>query len=104
MRFKVGEKIKVVYYADGHFVEASVSKSNLKPNGTRAYSKGDLVLVRFVKSVKSFGITVQLDAKTFGSIALCEITDEKEPNMLGIKQEKSLFLARIIDSDKKGRL
>ena len=60
MRFKVGDAVKVVYYADGHFVLASVANANksTKPNGAKDYAKGDLVLVRFVKSLKSFGITV----------------------------------------------
>jgi ribosomal protein S1 len=106
MKYKVGVTISVVYFPDGRFVEhgiATVSKQ-LENKGFQEYKKGDRVMVRFVKSVKSFGITVQLNAKTFGNIELCEITDKLEPNMLTEIKERGIFLARVIDTDKKGRL
>jgi len=105
-RYRVGVTVSVVYFPDGRFVEhgiATVSKQ-LENKGRREYKKGDRVMVRFVKSVKSYGITVQLDAKTFGNIELCEITDKLEPNMLTEIKERGIFLARVIDTDKKGRL
>ena len=59
--------------------------------------------MRFVKAVKGFGVTVQLDEKTFGVVELCELTDDITPNVAIDSQSKGLFLARIIDKDKKGR-
>ena len=61
------------------------------------------MLVRFVKAVRGFGVTVQLDEKTFGVVELCELTDDITPNVAMEAQTKGLFLARIIDKDKKGR-
>jgi ribosomal protein S1 len=97
-KYKVGQWVKVIYQ-DSRFVMSHM----VKP-ASKAYKKGECVVVRFVKSVKSFGITVQLDWKTFGTIELCEITDKIYANMLGKTQDRGLFAARVIDTDKKGRL
>lgn len=86
-------------YSDSRFVVSHM----IKP-ASKAYKKGEACVVRFVKSVRSFGITVQLDWKTFGTIELSEITDKVVSNMLGKAQERGLFAARVIDTDKKGRL
>jgi predicted RNA-binding protein with RPS1 domain len=45
-----------------------------------------------------------MDQKTFGSIQLCEITDNNISNMLTEYQQRGIFLARVVDTDKKGRL
>lgn len=47
---------------------------------------------------------MQLDEKTFGNIELAEITDEVSSNVILFAKEKSVFLARVIDQDKKGKL
>ena len=39
-------------------------------------------MVRFVKLIKGYGITVQLDQKTFGVIELCELTDDITQNVV----------------------
>ena len=77
-KYRVGQVIKVVY-TDSRFVLADMKQSASKKN----YKKGDLVVARFIKSAKSFGITVQVDWKNFGTIELCEITDRVMSNMLG---------------------
>lgn len=61
------------------------------------YQKGDLVVARFVKSVQGFGVTVQLDDKTFGMIELCELTDDITSNVALECQKQGLFVARVID-------
>lgn len=63
-----------------------------------------MVVVRFVKATGSFGVTVQLNEKTYGAIELCELTDDVVGNVAGMARERNVFLARVIDSDKKGRL
>ena len=40
-----------------------------------------MVVVRFVKVVQGFGVTVQLDSKTFGVIELSELTDDITQNV-----------------------
>ena len=60
--------------------------------------------MRFVKANKGYGVTVQLDQKTFGSIELCELTDDITGNVALEAQKQGVFVARIIDQDKKGRL
>ena len=72
--FKSGQKIKLIY-SNGKFRCEEV------PVQTEQHKKGDLVLVRFVKAVKGFGVTVQLDEKTFGVIELCELTDDITSNV-----------------------
>ena len=71
--FKVGQRVQL-QHVNGKF------RSHGLPNRS-SYEKGDLVIVRFVKSVKGFGVTVQLDEKTFGTIELCEITDDITSNV-----------------------
>ena len=56
-----------------------------------------MVVVRFVKAVKGFGITVQLNEKSFGVIELCEITDDITSNVAIESQKRGLFVARVID-------
>ena len=63
-----------------------------------------MVIVRFVKAINGFGVTVQLDDKTFGTIEVCEITDDITTNVVSMIKEKGLLKARVIDHDKNGRL
>jgi hypothetical protein len=56
-KYKVGSSINVVYRPDGVFVEAKIQSAR-KSVGQHKYKKGELCVVRFVKSVKSYGITV----------------------------------------------
>lgn len=51
--FKVGQRISLTY-SQGKFLQ---SKASTK----KTYEKGDLAVVRFVKAVKGYGVTVQLD-------------------------------------------
>lgn len=46
-----------------------------------SFEKGDLAVVRFVKAIKGYGVTVQLNEKTFGVIELCEMTDDITANV-----------------------
>ncbi len=70
---------------------------------TQSYEVGTLTVVRYIKSVQGFGVTVQLDEKTFGMIELCELNDEVASNVARDFADKGVFLARIIGTDKKGR-
>jgi len=65
---------------------------------------GELLIVRFVKATHGFGITVQCSEKIFGSIAMCEITDEITQNVCLEAKKWGIFLARVIDHDKNGRV
>ena len=55
------------------------------------------MVVRFVKAVKGFGVTVQLNEKTFGMIELCELTDDITSNVAIECQKRGVFVARVID-------
>lgn len=57
-----------------------------------------------MKALQGFGVTVQLDEKTFGMIELCELTDEVVANVTRSIADRGVFLSRIIGNDKKGRL
>jgi len=76
-RFKPGKVIEVSYN-DGRFSVNGSSDLNTK---SKNFSKGDLVIVRFVKTVRGRGLSVQLSAHKFAMIELCEITDEVTANM-----------------------
>jgi predicted RNA-binding protein with RPS1 domain len=89
----VGQKVDLVYRA-GRFVPKNCIKT--------FHEFGSLVVVRAVKNVPGYGVTVQLDEKTFGLIELSEITDEISSGHSLFSQ--AVFLARIIGADKKGRL
>ncbi len=44
-----------------------------------------------------------MDDKTYGFIETCEITDEIIGNVFKLCESKSIFAARIIDQDTKGK-
>lgn len=81
-----------------------VSAGAVKRNATDLPEVGELLVVRFVKAKHGFGITVQCSEKIFGSIAMCEITDEITQNVCFEAQKWGIFLARVIDHDKNGRV
>ena len=91
----MGQKISLTYNK-GKFIPTGKALAD-------TYAKGDLVVVRFVKSLQGFGVTVQLDEKTFGMIELCELTDEVTSNVAATFSDQGLFIARVIDNDKKGK-
>jgi len=93
-QYKIGSLISV-YYTNG---KCTTKKEQPE------FKKGDLVPVRFVKSNVAYGMTVQLSEKHFGNIEMCELSDEITSNLIGQFKQKSIFLARVIDTDKKGRL
>lgn len=95
-QYKIGSAIDVVY-KQGQF---SLQKST----EDRAPKKGDLCVARYVKVSPGYGVTVQINSNTFGVIELCELTDDIVGNVTKQMKAKNLFLARVIDSDKKGRL
>lgn len=95
-KYQVGTFVTVTY-KNGRFYQ------NV-PNKVHNFTKGDLAIVRFVKAVSGYGVTVQLSEKTFGMIELCELTDEVTSNVTQLFQNKGVFVARVIDTDKKGRL
>lgn len=74
-RFRVGQRIPLTY-SGGKFTFQGAGSS-----GKKSYEKGDLAVVRYVKEVKGYGVTVQLDSKTFGVIELCELTDDITQNV-----------------------
>jgi len=96
-KFKVGQRIPLTY-TNGKFVCAGATAGN------KAYEKGQLAVVRFVKVVKGYGVTVQIDSKTFGVIELSELSDDITQNVCLQAQKQGIFVARVIDQDKKGRL
>ena len=53
--------------------------------------------MRYVKEVKGYGVTVQLDSKTFGVIELSELTDDITQNVSLEAQKRGIFIARVID-------
>ena len=86
---------------NGKFVYKATDSASF---AKKSYEKGDLAVVRFVKVVKGYGVTVQLDSKTFGVIELSELTDDITQNVSLEAQKRGIFIARVIDQDKKGRL
>ena len=52
-RFQVGKRVTLVYN-NGRFQ----SEDQSKPDGKSTHEKGQLCVVRFVKAIKGFGITV----------------------------------------------
>jgi len=95
-QYKVGSPIEVVY-RNGQFF-------SLKSSVERLPKKGDLCVARYVKVSPGYGVTVQLNSNTFGVIEICELSDDIVGNLTKQMKAKNLFLARVIDSDKKGRL
>ena len=68
--FRVGKRIPLIY-SNGKFIYKNESSDSKK-----TFERGDLAVVRFVKVVPGYGVTVQLDSKTFGVIELSELTDD----------------------------
>jgi len=95
-KFRIGQSIQVSYTGNNRFsLLENAQKGGLK--------RGDLVTARFVNGVRGKGITVQIDPKTYGFIELSEITDALVGNVVEYAEEKGLFAARIIDTDKTGK-
>lgn len=63
-----------------------------------------MCVARYVKIQPGFGITVQMNKYAFGMIELCELSDEIQGQIVKHIKAKNLFLARVIDTDDKGRL
>lgn len=95
-QFKVGTPIEVVYKNGSFFA--------VKSTGEKAPKKGDLCVARYVKVSPGYGVTVQLNSTTFGVIELCELSDDIAGCLTKQMKAKNLFLARVVDTDKKGRL
>lgn len=53
--FKIGQRI-LLTHTQGRFIHSQSAKKE-----SNSYEKGELVVVRFVKYLKGFGVTVQLD-------------------------------------------
>lgn len=96
----VGQTISVTYAGRGQFslLEKLITKNK------SGYKKGELVTARYVKHVAGRGVTVQISDGIFGFIEMCEITDEISGNVIKYLSEKSIFAARVIDTDKHGKL
>ena len=92
----MGTPIEVVY-KNGQFF-------SVKSSGEKVPKKGDLCVARYVKVSPGYGVTVQLNSTTFGVIDLCELSDDIAGCLTKQMKAKNLFLARVIDTDKKGRL
>ena len=60
---------------NGKFVYKN-EDSDSPDTAKKTFERGDLAVVRFVKVVPGYGVTVQLDSKTFGVIELSELTDD----------------------------
>lgn len=97
-KYFVGQIISATYVGRGQFslLEKPITKKN--------YKKGELVAARYVKHVAGRGVTVQISDNVFGFIEMCEITDEISGNVIRYLSEKSIFAARVIDTDKNGKL
>ena len=95
-QFKIGGQIDVVYKSGQFYSQKSAAE--------RIPKKGDLCVARYVKVSPGYGVTVQLNSTTFGVIEICELSDDIAGNLTKQMKSKNLFLARVIDSDKKGRL
>lgn len=93
-KYKIGQRVALVF-KQGRFVPVDAKKP--------VFEIGTLVIARYVKTLQGFGVTVQLDEKTFGMIELCELTDEVVANVARSVADRGVFLARIIGTDKKGR-
>ena len=78
-RFKTGQRIALTYM-NNKFIYTG-AESTVASGEKKSYEKGDLVVARFVKVNKGYGVTVQLDAKTFGVIELCELSDDITQNV-----------------------
>jgi len=63
-----------------------------------------MVIARYVNFIAGRGVTVQLNDNVFGFIEMCEITDEISGNVIKYLQDKHIFAARVIDTDKNGKL
>lgn len=87
-----------VYHRGGEF------STQLHSSSMKQLKKGDLCVARYVKIQPGYGITVQMNRHTFGMIELCELSDEIQGCIAKHMKQKNLFLARVIDTDKKGRL
>jgi ribosomal protein S1 len=72
-KFKVGQRVSLVHQNGRFSLTGSVPVS---------HEVGSLVVVRYVKPVQGFGVTVQLDEKTFGMIELVELTDDVSANVM----------------------
>jgi translation initiation factor 2 alpha subunit (eIF-2alpha) len=68
------------------------------------YKKGELVIARFVKVVKGRGVTVQVGDNIYAFVEISEITDEITGNVFKHLQKKMIFIARVIDHDKNGKM
>lgn len=96
-KYSVGQQVEVTYLEKNQF-------SLLKNTGKQNRKRGDLVTVRYVNSVKGKGMTVQIDSKTYGFLEMSEVTDQFVGNVFSYVQKKNVFVARIIDTDKNGKL
>jgi len=92
--------MSVTYVGRGQFslLEKPITKNK------SGHKKGELVTARYVKHVAGRGVTVQISDGIFGFIEMCEITDEISGNVIKYLSEKSIFAARVIDTDKHGKL
>jgi len=97
--YKVGQRISLVHNNGKLRVHQEGAESKVG-----SFEKGALAVVRFVKAIKGYGVTVQLNEKTFGVIELCEMTDDITANVCMEAQKQGIFIARVIGQDKKGRL
>lgn len=95
-QFKPGTKLDLTY-KNGQFCLPGTASE-------RSFKKGDLCVARYVKVQPGYGVTVQLNSSTFGVIEICELSDDIAGNLTKQMKAKNLFLARVIDTDKKGRL
>lgn len=70
----------------------------------KTLKRGDLCVARYVKVQTGYGVTVQLNHHTFGIIEICELSDDIQGCIYKTMKARQLFVARVIDTDKKGRL
>jgi predicted RNA-binding protein with RPS1 domain len=87
-----------VYHRQGQF------STQLHDVSMKQLKRGDLCIARYVKIQPGYGVTVQMNRTQFGVIEMCELSDEIMGCVAKHIKSKNLFLARVIDTDKKGRL
>ena len=96
-QYKEGNML-TVYFRQGNF------SLHLNDPSQKQLKRGDLCVARYVKIQPGYGITVQMNRHSFGMIELSELTDEIQGSIAKFMKQKNFFLARVIDTDKKGRL
>lgn len=108
-QLKISSVTKILQkYKEGHLLtvyhKQGLFSTLLHDPSQKQLKRGDLCVARYVKVQPGYGITVQMSRHQFGMIELCELSDELQGSIVKHMKQKNYFAARVIDTDKKGRL